>query len=78
MEKFQIINKRAGADKAVQVGNFHRLNNLYSTFINYSRVPILGCLPIFKNIFKQNGERPNDFISTKDLKSKISEDLARK
>ena len=38
----------------------------------------LGYLSIFKNIFKQNGERPNDSISPKDLKSKISDDLAQK
>ena len=39
---------------------------------------ILEYLSIFKNIFKQNGERPNDSISPKDLKSEISEDLAQK
>ena len=38
----------------------------------------LGYLPIFKNTFKQSGEKPNDSISPKDLKSKISEDLAQK
>ena len=41
-------------------------------------VCMLGYLSIFKNIFKQNGERPNDSISPKDLKSKISDDLAPK
>ena len=38
----------------------------------------LGYLSIFKNIFEQNGERPNGSISPKDLKSKISDDLAQK
>ena len=43
-----------------------------------SEAPRVGCLPNFKNISKQNGERPNDSISPKDLKSKISDDLAQK
>ena len=35
-------------------------------------------MPIFKNIFDQNGERPNESMQPKDLKSKISEELAQK
>ena len=40
MEKSQKNNKRAGGNKAVQVGNFQKINNLCSTFIRYSRVPV--------------------------------------
>ena len=42
------------------------------------QISTLGCLPILKNIFEQNGERHNESIQPKDLKSKISEDLAQK
>ena len=40
--------------------------------------PRVGCLPNFKNIFKQNGDKPNEFIYPKDLTFKISEDLVQK
>ena len=36
--KISKINKRAGGNKAVQVGKFQKINNLCSTFIRYSRV----------------------------------------
>ena len=35
-------------------------------------------MSIFKKIFEQNGERPNESMQPKDLKSKISEELAQK
>ena len=47
-------------------------------FFSQTVVYTLGCLPIFKNIFKQNGEKPNESRYPKDLKSKISEVLAQK
>ena len=36
--KISKINKRAGGNKAVQVGIFQKIINLCSTFIRYSRV----------------------------------------
>ena len=36
--KISEINKCAGGDKAVQVGNFRKINNLCSTFIRYYRL----------------------------------------
>ena len=38
MENFQKIDKRAGGNKATQVGNFQKINDLCSTFTRYSRV----------------------------------------
>ena len=38
--KVSKIIKRAGGNKAVQVGNFQKINNLCSTFIRYSRVHV--------------------------------------
>ena len=42
------------------------------------KVLTLGCLPIFKNIFDRNGDEPYESMQPKELKSKISEDLAQK
>ena len=39
--KISKINKRAGGNKAVQVGIFQKINKLCSTFITYSRELIL-------------------------------------
>ena len=47
MEKFQKINKLAGCNKAMQVGNFQKINNLCSTFIRYSKVCTLPSLDHF-------------------------------
>ena len=55
-----------------------RQNWLKCTIVTTIFGSTLGCLPIFKNIFEQNGERPNESMQPKDLKSKISEDLAQK
>ena len=40
MENFNKIDKRAGGNKAVQAGNFQKIDNLCSRFIRYSRVPM--------------------------------------
>ena len=36
--KISKIDKHAGGNKALQVGNFQKSNNLCSTFIRYTRV----------------------------------------
>ena len=45
--KFPKINKRAGWNKAVQVGYFQKINKMCSTFIRETRVTQKDMIKIF-------------------------------